>query len=283
MSQEERINRDLLFKICFMYFANHILKILGIDEEIVEISPTELIGLEKTKKPKIFNNFLDFAAITKSGKIILFEFKKNSLRTTDLEQSYRYFKHVYCKNKSHVDFIIITISDKGIIDSYKNKPLIFCPQIIKTKTINKQKDLSTLRDKFKDNCKINSYDCSLMIALPLFKTKESEDEITEEMCRYIKEKKDCIPEDELENIVPAMYLNIIEYTKNEKHDELMEMIGLAEKIQGIISEMKDKARNEGRNEERTDIIKRLIENFSSDDDSDKIIINKATLLNMLQK
>lgn len=41
MSQEERINRDLLFKICFMYFANHILKILGIDEEIVEISPTE--------------------------------------------------------------------------------------------------------------------------------------------------------------------------------------------------------------------------------------------------
>jgi hypothetical protein len=51
-----------------MYFANYILKILGINEEIVEISPTELIGLESISKPKIFNNFLDFAAITKSGK-----------------------------------------------------------------------------------------------------------------------------------------------------------------------------------------------------------------------
>ena len=172
MSQENRINRDLMFKIRFMYFANYILKILGIEEEIVEISPTELIGLESIRKPKIFNNFLDFAAVTKSGKIILFEFKKNTLRKKDLKQAYEYFNSVHCKNKVHVDFIIITISDKGIINNYKNMPSIFCPQIIKTKTINKQKDLIILRDKFKHNCKLNLHDCSLMVTLPLFKISE---------------------------------------------------------------------------------------------------------------
>jgi len=53
-----------------------------------------------------------------------------------------------------------------------------------------------------------------MIALPLFKIKENDAEITEEMCKYLKEKKNCIPEKELDNMVPAMYLNIIEYIDN---------------------------------------------------------------------
>lgn len=53
-----------------------------------------------------------------------------------------------------------------------------------------------------------------MIAVPLFKIKENDAEITEEMCKYLKEKKNCIPEKELDNMVPAMYLNIIEYIDN---------------------------------------------------------------------
>ena len=283
MAQENRINRDLMFKICFMYFANFILKILEINEEIVEISPTEIIGLENLKKPKIFNNFLDFAAVTKSGKIILFEFKKNALRTKDLKQLYNYFDRVHCKKKAHVDFIIITISDKGIIISYKNKPLIFCPRIIKTKTINKQKDLSILRDKFKHNYKLNPYDCSLMIALPLFKTEESEAEITREMCEYIKEKKNCIPADEVDDVVLAMYLNIIEYIDEEKQDELMEMIGLSEKIEGVISEIENNAREDGEKKGERKIIKKLLKTFTEDEVSKILDIEKTTLLTLIHK
>lgn len=78
--------------------------------------------------------------MTKSGKLILFEFKKNTLRKKDLKQSYDYFDRVHCKNKVNIDFIIMTISDRGMISSYENKPLIFYPRIIKTKTIDKQKD-----------------------------------------------------------------------------------------------------------------------------------------------
>ena len=96
---EKRINRDLMFKICFMYFANYMLKILGINEEIVEISPTELIGLESINKPKIFNNFLDFVAVTKSGKIIFFEFKKNTLRTKDLNNHIKTLTECTAKRK----------------------------------------------------------------------------------------------------------------------------------------------------------------------------------------
>ena len=198
---------------------------------------------------------------------------------------------MHCKKKAHVDFIIITISDKGIISSYKNRPLIFCPQIIKTKTINKQKDLSILRDKFKHNSKISPYDCSLMIALPLFKTKENEAEITEEMCRYIKEKKDCIPDGELENMTAAMYLNIIEYVGEDKQEELMGMIGLAEKIEGIISDIENaarkdgekKGRKEGEKKGRKDIINRLLEKYTEDEVSKLLGMKKVTLFTILQE
>ncbi len=76
MTLETQRNRDLLFKICFMYFLKHILRALGIDEEIKDILPTEKIIFENNKKPKIFDNFMDFRVLTKSGKIIIFEFKK---------------------------------------------------------------------------------------------------------------------------------------------------------------------------------------------------------------
>ena len=291
MSQEKRVNRDLLFKICFIHFANHILKILEINEEIVEISPTELIDLENIKKPRIFNGFLDFAAITKSEKIILFEFKKNTIRTKDLKQAYRYFDHVHCKKKAHVDFIIITISDKGMINKYTDKPITFHPHIIKTKTINKQEDLSTLRDKLEHNNKLNTYDCSLMIALPLFKLEESEAKITEEMCRNIKEKKDCIPNEELDKLTLAMYLNILEYIDEEKQEKLMEMIGLAEKIEGVIAQIRNEGerkgkiegRIEGKREGEKNIIKKLLKKYSPEEVCTILNIEKTTLTNILKE
>ena len=76
-----------------------------------------------------------------------------------------------------------------------------------------------------------------------------------------------------------MYLNILEYIDEEKQEELMEMIGLAEKIKGVIAQIE---KNGEKNGERN-IINRLIENFTSEDDTEKIIISKATLLNMMQK
>ena len=76
MSIEEKKNRDLFLKMCFMYFLMHILNVLGIDEEIEDILPTELITLKRKDKIKIFDDLHDFRAITKSGKIIIFEFKK---------------------------------------------------------------------------------------------------------------------------------------------------------------------------------------------------------------
>ena len=68
MAIETQRNRDLIVKIYFIYFLTHILKALGINEEIKDILPTEKITFENIKKPKIFNHFLDFKVLTKSGK-----------------------------------------------------------------------------------------------------------------------------------------------------------------------------------------------------------------------
>ena len=254
MAVEDIRNRDLFFKICFMYFLIHILRILGIDEEIDEILPTELITLEMKEIPKIFDNFLDYGVLTKSGKILIFEFKKNPITKNDLKQAYQYYDRVHCKNKANVKIILITISLKGKITEYTEYDITYHPQIIKTKKFNKQKDLISIRDKFSNNEKLTSYESSLMIALPLFQLEDSESEIVEEMCRYIYEKKDCIPDEELNGITIGMYLNILEYVSVEKQSELMEMIDLTAKFEGELAKIK----NEGVEQGKRSIIEKLL-------------------------
>ena len=181
---------------------------------------------EKKNGIRIFDSLLDFAAITKSGKIIIFEFKKNTLRQKDLKQVYEYYKQVYCKEKTDVIAILIVISKYGKIKDYTELDITYHPQIIKTKQINKQKDLKVIREKFNDNKVLTSMECSLLTALPLFELKESEAEIVEEICSYIESKKECIQKDKIEEIILGMYFNILEYIPTDKQDELMEMIGM---------------------------------------------------------
>jgi hypothetical protein len=245
-----------------MYFLNHILKVLGIDEEIEDIKPTEYITMERTRDFKILDNMLDFVAITKSGKIIIFEFKKNILKKKDLKQVYDYYKQIYCKEKKDIIAIIIVISKEGKITEYSELDVTYHPRIIKTKNINKQKDLKAIRNKFENNIELTSEECSLLIALPIFDLKESESEIVDEMCRRIQEKSNCIPDDELEGIIIGMYLNIIEYIPSERQDELLELIEVDEKSEGVIAQFKrecrKEAKREGKREGKREIITHLL-------------------------
>ena len=76
MSIETQKNRDLFLKIYFINFLKNMLTVMGIDEEIEDILPTELISMNRKGKLKIFDQMNDFKVTTKSGKIIIFEFKK---------------------------------------------------------------------------------------------------------------------------------------------------------------------------------------------------------------
>lgn len=78
--------------------------------------------------------------MTHSGKIIIFEFKKNSLTTLDLKQSFEYYTREFCKNSEDVELIMIVMSQGGRIRKYVKFDLTFHPKIIKTKRINKQED-----------------------------------------------------------------------------------------------------------------------------------------------
>ena len=210
MSIENQKNRDLFLKICFMYFLNNILNVLDIDEEIDDILPTELITVDKKGRLKIFDDLQDFRVSTKSGKIIIFEFKKNTLRSDDLQQLYNYYKRTYCKEKTDIIAILIVISKEGKITEYKELDITYHPRIIKTKKINKQEDLKIIRDKFENNEILTSMQCSLLITFPLFELNEKESKIVEEMCNNIKFKKHCIPKEKIDEIIMAMYLNILE-------------------------------------------------------------------------
>ena len=54
---------------------------------------------------------------------------------------------------------------------------------------------------------------------------------------------------------------------------------MTKQTKGIIAQLKNEAIKKG----ERNIVNQLIENFTSKDDTEKIIISKATLLNMMQK
>ena len=195
--------------------------------------------------------------------------------------------------------IIIALSKKGKITEYTKMDITYHPQIIKTKNINKQKDLSIIRNKLHNNEKLTTTESSLLIALPLFEIKESESEITEEICTYIKNKNHCIPQEIIDEITLAMYLNIIEYVEIDKQEGLLEMINMAQTYQGVIAQIKNEGfedgknkgfeggKNEGfkdgKNKGERNIILRLLKNHTFEEVAKLLEIKEAELSNILNK
>ena len=248
MTIEKMENRDVFMKICVLFFLNHVLTILGIVEEIVDILPTEEIDFKRFGKNKVYKSILDFKALTKSDRILIFEFKKNALRKKDLKQSYRYYQSVLCKNDKEVRLIIIVLSKGGKIATYDNKMITFHPEICKVKHLNKQEDLKIIRNKFINNIKLTITECALLVTLPLFDLVESEEEIVKEVCKFIKYNKNCIPEEMLDKVIFAHYLNIVEYIDEDEQEIYMEMIDMGKKVKGAIAKFKEELKEQLRDE-----------------------------------
>ena len=189
--------------------------------------------------------------------------------------------------RADVKLIIILLSKDGKIREYTKLDITYHPQIIKTKKINKQKPLSTIRDKLQHNKKLTEEEISLLITLPLFDIKEGEADITEEICGYIKLKRHCIPENLYDEMVLAMFLNIEEYVDEEKKEKLLEMINMAESYQGVISEIRNDGINEGRNQGRDEgkksIISRLLKKYSVEEVSEILEMKSSEILNIINK
>lgn len=167
-----------------------------------------------------------------------------------MKQAFDYYIDEFANTDMVVELIFIVLSDKGLIKEYGEAQLKFFPVIVKTKKIKKQKCLKVIRKKFKCEKMLTIAECSLMIALPLFDVGESESVIVEEICKYIKYKKNCIPKEKFDEITIAMYLNILEYIDDDKQEELLEMINMAETVKGLVEMIKD--------EERKNIIGRIL-------------------------
>lgn len=130
MSSEQTRNRDLFLKFCFIYFPNPILIVLGITEEIVDVLPGEEINFKLLSKQKVFNSFLDFRVSTKSGKILIFEFKKHALRRSDMKQAFDYYLDEFTNTDKIVELIFIVLPGKGRIKEYREAQLKLFPEIV---------------------------------------------------------------------------------------------------------------------------------------------------------
>ena len=115
------------------------------------------------------------------------------------------------------------------------------------------------------------------MALSLFETGVDEDVLVETFYEYIKYKSECIQSKMLNEITIATYLNILEYIDVEKQEELMEMIGMSEKCEGIVAQIK----NEGKREGKKAILESLLQNISFDDVVKYSGMDKSEILRIL--
>ena len=180
MSNIETKNRNYYFEFIFKCYITFLLKIIGINEEVDKVLSTSLISIDRGENPSLFHNIMDYPVLTKSGKILLFEFKKGVLRTSDFKQLYDYVSKIKRKENREVIPILITIPNKGVINGCFVNFGIFLPMVVKTKSYNKCKDLSIIRYKIENKMNLTTEECSLFVTLPLLETGEDEAKLTGE-------------------------------------------------------------------------------------------------------
>ena len=76
-----------------------------------------------------------------------------------------------------------------------------------------------------------------------------------------------------------MYLNILEYIDDDKQDRLLEMIGMAEKVKGLIESIKDEAKEE----ERKNIINLILDIHSLEETAEFLRMEESEILHILNR
>lgn len=250
-------NRDEYIKICELNYANTFLEVIGYNEEIDRLLPTEIIN------SKLENKFTDIRGLTKSGKIIIIEGQTDVLREPDLERYYGYFKDTFCDFLKEVKFIIACFSEgKNQRRFNAEENVCFKPIVIELKRIDGSKYLSKLIAKFKNNKELNHRDCAILVHLPLFKLPISEKEYVREICGYIK-KYPCIPEEEKSTIIPAMYLNIHYFIDDEyEQEKLLEAINMLKYCENGLDKKIRLAREDEARKVTEDVTEKVTEDFA---------------------
>ena len=171
---------------------------------------------------------------------------------------------------------------EGAISEYKKSFITFHPDIIKSKAMDKQEDLNTIRTKLKNNEVLSPYECSLLVTLPLFKTDTDEADLVRETCGYFQYKKDCIIKDELGGMVAAMYLNIIEYNFDEK-EKLWEDIDLSGETEGLIAQFRNEGILLGMDKGKRQLFVSMLEHISIEEAAELTNVDEIEIRNILSR
>ena len=214
-------NRDEYIKLSQLNYANTFLEIIGRYERIIQILPTEIIN------SNLENKFTDIRGLTDEGNVLIIEGHTSQLKRHHLERYYGYHKDTFCDFSKEVKLIIVCLyGGDNIKKIMAEENVCFKPHVVELKKIDGNRYLDRLRRKFKENIELDHKDCALLVHLPLFSLNISEREYVHEICGYLKECE-CIPEEEKNAIIPAMYLNIEHYIEDEYDQEkLLEAVNL---------------------------------------------------------
>ena len=247
-------NRDEFIKISILNYGNTFLEIIGRYERIVRVLPTEIININ------LENKFTDIRGLTEDDEVIIIEGHINKLERHHLERYYGYHKDTGCDYSKEVKLIIVCLSGGDNIKKIMvEENICFKPQVVELKKIDGNKYLDRLRKKFKYNIELDHRDCALLVHLPLFSLDISEKEYIHEICGYIKEY-DCIPEEEKNAIIPAMYLNIEHYIESEyEQEKLLEAVNLLKYCENGLDRKIRLAREDEAKKVKKDVTERVTE------------------------
>ena len=287
MTLVQRKNQELKLKKCIQSYLELILILLKLNYKIKYMLPTEDINDPFERRDKILENFKHFPFLTENYEIVILDLKKDRITEKYLEEMYEYYRKISFKYDRPVHVIIIGLSDdKETCLEFKDGSVIFTPLIIHTKQISKQQELDIITDKTNEAVKLTRTEAALLATLPIFKTDLSEADVTQKASLYLRHDKELMPEDMLNTMREAMYLNVHTYINDKNEQEyLNNHMGIGEPLEGTFAKIKKEPENEGmyegQKEGKKQAYEELLEKFTLSELSERINMKPKEILDIL--
>lgn len=252
---------DKIQKEYAIKFVNWIFKYYEIDEEVISEKNSELTTL------KDGGLIADFVGESKHGYNVNIEFQTNKPKSEDMIRFAKYALAIKNKYKKGVRTYVLS-REKSQDDCYLNigPDNKFRVIMINFKYLETNKILNKIEEKVKNNKQLNEDDLLFLKVGFITSTDEDTYQLLMKLTE-ITNKIQNITQNEINDMKIAHAIFAQHLLEKEQYEKIMEMISMRK---NVFEERYEKGREDGKEEEKKDIAKTLLENGTNPKEVSKI-------------
>ena len=221
---------DIILKIIMAAYAYEFLKLIGEERQIKKVLKTEFV----TKKGR--NLYLDFLCMLEDDTLLNIEFQFKPTTSNDLNRFFNYNILSQTTYDSLCETVVVSFRTQklGVKQIKIGKTKSTHPDFKYLGDINFKKTLNNIRNKIKNNSKLDNIDEILLMLMCLVPKNHNKAEILTEICRMLK-KEHLFDLEKIDTFKAVMSLEIENLITREEREKLKGKIQMTPEAQEIMS------------------------------------------------